>query len=187
MKNTMATNDQRLIASTQAWLKSFVIEYSICPFAKREADRGSIHFVVSHDTDLEDCLNNLLLECDRLNSDTGIETALIIYDQAFVCFDDYLDFVDLAEALLQAEDYEGVYQLASFHPDYYFEGTKLDDPTNYTNRSPYPMLHLLREASLEKAIDAYPDPEAIPERNITLLRELGLAKVKALLAACYAS
>ena len=187
MKNIMATNDQRLIASTQAWLKSFVIEYSICPFAKREAERGSIHFVVSHDADLEDCLNNLLLECDRLNSDTGIETTLIIYDQAFVCFDDYLDFVDLAEALLQAEDYEGVYQLASFHPDYYFEGTKLDDPANYTNRSPYPMLHLLREASLEKAIDAYPDPEAIPERNIKLLRELGLAKVKALLVACYAS
>ena len=141
MKNTMATNDQQLIASTQAWLKSFVIEYSICPFAKREVERGSIHFIASHDTDLEECLANLLLECDRLNSDAGIETTLIIYDQAFICFDDYLDFVDLAEALLQAEDYEGVYQLASFHPDYYFEGTKLDDPANYTNRSPYPMLH----------------------------------------------
>ncbi|MEI6067473.1 MAG: DUF1415 domain-containing protein [Methylococcaceae bacterium] len=184
-KYLMTTSDQQLIATTQAWLKSFVIDYSICPFAKREADRGSIHFVASHDTDLEDCLANLMLECDRLNSDAGIETTLIIYDQAFICFDDYLDFVELAEELLLVEDYEGIYQLAGFHPDYCFEGAKQDDAANYTNRSPYPMLHLLREASLEKAIDAYPDPEAIPERNIKLLRELGLANVKSLLAACY--
>ena len=181
----MQDNDQQLIDTTQNWLKTIIIEYSICPFAKRELERRSIRFVASHDTDIENCLSNLMLECDRLNSDAGIETTLIIYDQAFICFDDYLDFVELAEELLLVEDYEGVYQLASFHPDYCFEGAKQDDPANYTNRSPYPMLHLLREASLEKAIDAYPDPEAIPERNIKLLRELGLAKVKSLLAACY--
>ena len=181
----MNHHDQQLIATTQAWLHSFIIEHSICPFAKREADRGSIHFVASHDTDIEECIANLLLECDRLTSDVGIETTLIIYDKAIVCFNDYLEFVELAEDVLLLEDYEGVYQLASFPPDYYFEGAKLDDAANYTNRSPYPMLHLLREASLEKAIDAYPDTEAIPERNIKLLRELGLAKVKSLLAACY--
>jgi len=181
----MDNKDQQLIVATQNWLKTIIIEYSICPFAKRELERGSIRFVVSHDTDIEICLSNLMLECDRLNSDAGIETTLIIYDQAFICFDDYLDFVELAEELLLVEDYEGVYQLASFHPDYCFDGVKQDDPANYTNRSPYPMLHLLRETSIDRAVDTYPHTEDIPQRNIELMRELGLAKVQALLAACY--
>jgi len=181
----MDNKDQQLIVATQNWLKTIIIEYSICPFAKRELERGSIRFVVSHDTAVENCLANLMLECDRLNSDAGIETTLIIYDQAFICFDDYLDFVELAEELLLVEDYEGVYQLASFHPDYCFDGVKQDDPANYTNRSPYPMLHLLRETSIDRAVDTYPHTEDIPQRNIELMRELGLAKVQALLAACY--
>ena len=181
----MDNKDQQLIVATQNWLKTIIIEYSICPFAKRELERGSIRFVVSHDTDIEICLSNLMLECDRLNSDAGIETTLIIYDQAFICFDDYLDFVELAEELLLVEDYEGVYQLASFHPDYCFEGAKQDDAANYTNRSPYPMLHLLRETSIDRAIDTYPQTEDIPQRNIELTRKLGLAKMQALLAACY--
>ncbi|MEI6267345.1 MAG: DUF1415 domain-containing protein [Methylococcaceae bacterium] len=181
----MDNKDQQLIAATQNWLKTIIIDYSICPFAKRELERGSIRFVVSHDTDIESCLSNLMLECDRLNSDAGIETTLIIYDQAFICFDDYLDFVELAEELLLVEDYDGVYQLASFHPDYCFDGVKQDDPANYTNRSPYPMLHLLRETSIDRAVDTYPHTEDIPQRNIELMRELGLAKVQALLAACY--
>jgi hypothetical protein len=95
----MDNKDQQLIDTTQNWLKTIIIEYSICPFAKRELERGSIRFVASHDTDIESCLSNLMLECDRLNSDAGIETTLIIYDQAFICFDDYLDFVELAEEL----------------------------------------------------------------------------------------
>ena len=181
----MQDNDQQLIDTTQNWLKTIIIEYSICPFAKRELERGSIRFVASHDTDIENCLSNLMLECDRLNSDAGIETTLIIYDQAFICFDDYLDFVELAEELLLVEDYEGVYQLASFHPDYCFEGAKQDDAANYTNRSPYPMLHLLRESSIDRAVDTYPQTEDIPQRNIELTRKLGLAKMQALLAACY--
>ena len=181
----MDNKDQQLIAATQNWLKTIIIDYSIGPFAKRELERGSIRFVVSHDTDIESCLSNLMLECDRLNSDAGIETTLIIYDQAFICFDDYLDFVELAEELLLVEDYDGVYQLASFHPDYCFDGVKQDDPANYTNRSPYPMLHLLRETSIDRAVDTYPHTEDIPQRNIELMRELGLAKVQALLAACY--
>jgi len=181
----MDNKDQQLIDTTQNWLKTIIIKYSICPFAKRELERGSIRFVASHDTDIEICLLNLMLECDRLNSDTDIETTLIIYDQAFICFDDYLDFVELAEELLLVEDYEGVYQLASFHPDYCFEGAKQDDPANYTNRSPYPMLHLLRETSIDRAVDTYPHTEDIPQRNIELMRELGLAKVQALLTACY--
>lgn len=181
----MDNKDQQLIAATKTWLKTIIIEYSICPFAKRELDRGSIRFSIDHDTEIENCLLNLMRECDRLNVDSDIETTLVIYDSAFTVFDDYLDFLELAEMLLIDQDYEGVYQLASFHPDYCFEGAKKDDPANYTNRSPYPMLHLLRESSIERAVANYPHPENIPQRNIELTRELGLAKMQALLAACY--
>ena len=181
----MDNKDQQLIATTQTWLKTIIIAYNICPFAKRELDQGSIRFSVVHDTGIESCLLNLMLECDRLNIDPSIETTLVIYDNAFTAFDDYLDFLEVAEALLIEQDYEGVYQLASFHPDYCFEGAKQDDPANYTNRSPYPMLHLLRETSIERAVATYPHPENIPPRNIELTRELGLAKMQSLLAACY--
>ena len=181
----MNTKDQQMISTTQTWLKTIIIEYSICPFAKRELDRGSIRLSVNHDTEIESCLMNLMLECDRLDTDSSIETTLLIYDSAFTVFDDYLGFLELAETLLIEQGYEGVYQLASFHPDYCFEGAKQDDPSNYTNRSPYPMLHLLREASIERAVATYPHPENIPQRNIELTRELGLAKMQALLAACY--
>ncbi len=181
----MDNKDQQLITTTQTWLKTIIIEYSICPFAKHELERGSIRFSINHDTEIEICLLNLMLECDRLNIDPSIETTLLIYDCAFTAFDDYLDFLELAEALLIEQDYEGVYQLASFHPDYCFEGAETDDPANYTNRSPYPMLHLLRETSIDRALAAYPHPEKIPQRNIELTRELGLAKMQALLAACY--
>jgi hypothetical protein len=183
----MNNKDQQLIAATQSWLKTIIIDYSICPFAKRELERGSIRFSIDHNTEIEDCLLNLLLECDRLNIDPSIETTLVIYDHAFTAFDDYLDFLELAEAVLIEQDYEGVYQLASFHPDYCFEGAKQDDPANYTNRSPYPLIHLLRETSIERAVATYPHPESIPQRNIELTRKLGLAKMQALLAACYPS
>lgn len=181
----MSNKNQQLIAATQTWLKSVIIDYNICPFAKRELDRGSIRFCVSHEREIESCLMNLMLECDLLDADLNIETTLLIYDNAFTAFDDYLDFLDLAETLLVEQGYEGVYQLASFHPDYCFDGAGQSDPANYTNRSPYPMIHILRESSIEQAVSTYPHPENIPQRNIELTRELGLAKMQALLAACY--
>ena len=179
------TEDQYYTNATQTWLKTVIIEYGICPFAKREFERGSIRYSVNHSTDIENCLLDLVLECDRLDSDQSIETTLLIYPDSFTAFDDYLDFLGLAELLLSEQGYEGVYQLASFHPDYCFEEAEQDDPANYTNRSPYPMLHLLRETSLEQAVNNYPHPENIPQRNIKLTRELGLIKMRSLLAACY--
>jgi hypothetical protein len=177
--------DQDIKAAIQAWLKSVIIQHNICPFAKRELERGSIFFSVNHDSQIEQCLLSLMLECDRLDTDPDIETTLLIYADAFVEFDDFLDFIEIAETLLIEQGYEGTYQLASFHPEYCFQDTKPDDAANYTNRSPYPMLHLLRETSLELAIASHPDPESIPEHNIELTRKLGLAKMQALLAACY--
>ncbi|MDD5214789.1 MAG: DUF1415 domain-containing protein [Methylococcales bacterium] len=173
------------ITETKKWLETVVIARNICPFAKRVFDDGGIHFHVENSTDVETCLENLLDECARLDENEAIETTLLIYANAFADFDDYLDFVEIAQALLEAEDYEGIYQVASFHPNYCFEGSNENDAANYTNRSPYPMLHLLRESSLEKALENYPNPEEIPENNIKLTRDLGLQKMQAILAACY--
>ena len=177
--------DQDLKFATQAWLNSVIIELGICPFAKQTQDRGHIHFSINHEIKIENCLLQLMIECDRLNSDPDIETTLLIYANAFAEFDDYLDFLEIAEKLLIEQGYEGIYQLASFHPDYCFQGSESDDPANYTNRSPYPMLHLLRETSIEQAVASHAEPESIPQHNIELTRRLGLAKMQALLAACY--
>ncbi|MEQ1529827.1 MAG: DUF1415 domain-containing protein [Methylococcales bacterium] len=173
------------IAATQAWLKNIIIGHQICPFAQHVSDNGGIHFQVDSEIDMEKSLFNLILECRRLSEHSEINTTLLIYAQGFKHFDDYLDFLALAETLLVEQGYEGIYQLASFHPDYCFDDADQHDPANYTNRSPYPMLHLLRESELEQAIAHYPDPENIPQRNINLTRELGLQKMRALLAACY--
>ena len=173
------------ITETKKWLETVVIAHNICPFAKRVFDDGKIHFHVETSMDVATCLENLLDECARLDENEAIETTLLIYANAFANFDDYLDFVEIAQALLEAEDYEGIYQLASFHPNYCFEGSNENDAANYTNRSPYPMLHLLRESSLEKALENYPNPEDIPENNIKLTRELGLEKMRDTLEACY--
>lgn len=178
-------SDQSIKNATSAWLKSIIIEYSICPFAKRELKRGSIRFSINHDTEIEQCLQSLMRECGLLDAEPDTETTLLIYADAFAEFDDYLDFLEIAEALLIEQGYEGTYQLASFHPDYCFQGSNPDDAANYTNRSPYPMLHLLRETSIEQAVAGYPDPENIPQRNVELTRKMGLDKMQALLAACF--
>ena len=108
------------------------------------------------------------------------ETTLLIFPNLFADFFDYLDYVELAENLLEMEFYEGVYQLATFHPEYIFADAASDDVSNYTNRSPYPMIHILRESSLDNAIAFYGNTEDIPEKNIQLMRQLGLEKIKQL-------
>ncbi len=179
------TNHSLIIKQTQNWLSSVVIAHSICPFAKREYERGSIHYEVIDSDDLQQQLEQLILSCEQLDNDSDIETSLLIFPKSFTDFYDYLDFVDIANQLMQKQDYEGIYQLASFHPDYCFAGSDENDASNYTNRSPYPMLHILREASLEKVLANYPDPENIPERNIKNTRELGLKAMQKFLADCY--
>ena len=173
---------EKIIKQTEAWLTTFIIKYNICPFARKEHERGSIHYSVVESDSTEQCLNALFTECLFLDANAKIETTLIIYPSHFNQFDDYLDFLAIAESLLIKQNYEGVYQLASFHPHYCFEGENPTDPANYTNRSPYPMLHLIREASLEQAVKSFPNPELIPERNIKLTRELGREKLQSLLS-----
>jgi hypothetical protein len=173
------------IASTQAWLKTVVIGLNVCPFARREVERGSVKFELETSTDVATCLENLILQCECLDQDDNIETTLLVYANAFSEFDDYLDFVAIAQDLLEAEHYEGVYQLATFHPHYCFQGATEDDAANFTNRSPFPMLHLLRESSLTEALAHYPNPDTIPVNNITLMRQIGLGTLQATLATCY--
>jgi hypothetical protein len=178
-------NTPLVIQQTRAWVNAVVIDQEFCPFAKREYDRNSIHYCVIESALPEDCLTALITECQRLDSDPDCETVLLILTQGFIDFEDFLELIDIAETLLIEQGYEGIYQLASFHPDYCFADAPQDDPANYTNRSPYPMLHLLREASIEAVLKRYPDPESIPERNIQHTRQLGIATLRKLLADCF--
>ena len=170
-----------VITQTKKWLSSIVIGHGLCPFAKKEFDNDRIHYVVIEQVDLEGQMATLLAECAALDKDESFETSLLIFRDAFSDFEDYLDMLEFATVLLKDRGYEGTYQLASFHPYYCFEGVSADDPANYTNRSPYPMLHILREASVEQAVKNYPNPAQIPERNIELTRRLGLEAMKDLL------
>lgn len=162
-----------MINQTQQWLEQIIVKYNLCPFARREVELGSIHYAVVDTQKTAEVLEQLVVECERLDQDADIATTLLILPQGFEGFYAYLDLVDMANALLEQRDYEGIYQVASFHPDYCFEGEHQDDAANYTNRSPYPMLHILREADVEKAIASHPDAEGIPARNIEFARRKG--------------
>jgi len=180
----MPTNNV-VINQTRKWLSTVVIGYGLCPFAKKEFDDGTIRYAIIESTDLEHQLSDLIRHCAELDRDAKRETSLLIFPKGLSKFSDYLDLFDLATALLRDQGYEGVYQLASFHPRYRFEGTDENDPSNYTNRSPYPMLHILREASVERALVSFINPENIPTRNIQRTQDLGLRRMKALLDSCY--
>ncbi|TPQ27091.1 DUF1415 domain-containing protein [Methylomonas koyamae] len=182
----MSTN-QQIIAATEAWIKSFVIAYNICPFANREQQRNSIRYRVENGNNVESCLNAVIQECMHLDTHSETETTLLIITRQLDNFYDYLDVLAIAEQLLIDQGYEGIYQIASFHPHYRFADSGENDPDNYTNRSPYPMLHLIRESSIESALASYPDPARIPERNVKLTRQLGLKKLQNILRDCLES
>ncbi len=173
------------VEQTQAWLKQVIIHYNLCPFARAVVENNSLHFHVDAAVTVEENLATLIAQAQYLDQhDDDIETTLLLYTQQFVDFEDFLDYIALADDLLFMQGYEGIYQLASFHPDYCFAEADEKDAANYTNRSPYPMLHLIRERSIDAALRHFPNPDAIPARNIQLTRDLGLAKMQALLSAC---
>ncbi len=180
----MQEADKQVAEQTEAWVRSFIVEHNICPFAKRELDGGKVRIEVVRSKKIDVALEELIAEVEWLNEHPETETTLLVFPTLFKSFDHYLDYVELAESLLADLGYEGVYQLATFHPDYCFADAEPEDAANYTNRSPYAMVHLLREASVEKAIDFYGDTEQIPERNIAHLTELGSAAAEELLQRC---
>ena len=177
-------NDEEIIQSVRQWVETFVVGMNLCPFAKRELVKNRVRFVTTAATTAEQLLQVLQTELELLNADPSVETTLLIHPAVLQDFYDFNDFLDCADSLLVDMELEGIYQVASFHPDYQFGGTRSGDAENYTNRAPYPVLHLLREESLERVIADYPDVDDIPERNIELMNSLGQDKLQALLKSC---
>ena len=161
-----------------------IIDLNFCPFAKREFIKESISYDVSTASGLEANLHELARALEHLDNHAEVETTRLIFAEAFPDFDDFVEMIDYADQLIDELGYRSTYQLAHFHPDYCFEGADADDAANYTNRAPFPILHLLREESLQKAIDNHPDTTSIPDNNIKLARELGVTKMQALLSKC---
>jgi len=171
----LAAPDEEVIAATRAWLERAVIGLNLCPFAKAVHLKNQIRYAVSAAQTPEDLLADLVTELRKLQAaDTcEIDTTLLVHPRVLNDFLDYNDFLALAEAAVAGEGLEGEIQVASFHPQYQFAGTRPQDIENCSNRSPYPMLHLLREASIERAVAVFPDAGQIFERNIETLRRLG--------------
>lgn len=162
-----------------------VVGLGLCPFAQRELLNDRVRFVTTEAKDEEQLLIALEAELELLNNDPSIETTLLIHPQVLEDFFIYNEFLNLAEGLLRQMNLEGIYQVASFHPDYQFGGTDPADAENYTNRSPFPLLHIIREASLERAIAGNPDIDQVPAHNIKLMNDLGANRLKALLMSCH--
>ncbi len=170
-----APTDDLFIDATRRWLERAVIGLNLCPFAKSVHVSGRIRYVVSHATTADGLVADLGRELQHLAAtDPEVtDTTLLIHPQVLTDFLDYNDFLDVADAALEALKLDEVLQVASFHPQYQFEGTAPDDISNYTNRSPYPTLHLLRHASVDRAVAAFPDASAIFDTNIATMERLG--------------
>jgi hypothetical protein len=163
------------IAETRAWVRRAVIGLNLCPFARAVDAKDQIRYVFSDATDPETLLATLVVELQRL-ADTDpalVDTTMLIHPRVLGDFEDFNDFLELADAAVEDLDLDGVLQVASFHPHFQFADTAADDVTNATNRSPYPTLHLLREDSVDRAVAAFPEAEAIFERNMETLEKLG--------------
>jgi hypothetical protein len=179
----MGGSDENIyVRDTQRWLERAVIGLNLCPFAKAVHVKGLVHFTVSASDDPSGVLRDFAVELDALAAiDAQVrDTTLVIVPHAL---DDFLEFNEIlgrAERLIRKRGLEGEIQLASFHPQYRFEDVEEDDITNFTNRSPYPILHLLREESIARAVEAFPDPSSIYSANMELLRRIGLDGWKAL-------
>lgn len=167
------------VARTVRWLERAVIGLNLCPFAKAVHVKGQIRYAVSEATTPEALRGDLQRELSLLVDTPAeqVDTTLLIHPRVLNDFADYNDFLADADELLEELELDGVVQIASFHPDYCFAEGPSDDPANFSNRSPYPMLHLLREDSVSRAVDAFPDPTQIYARNIELLRALPMAQL----------
>lgn len=175
-----------VLEAVERWLTDVVIRHDFCPFARAALVKDKVRFVRCSETAEPQILRFLALELEQLAHTELTETSLIVLDKGLVDFAQYNQFLDAADALLFELGFEGVLQLASFHPQYCFAGTDHADPANYTNRAPYPLLHILRESSVAWAVDHYADVDLIPVRNIERLRGMSqneLRQIKAVSSA----
>lgn len=168
-------NEQTIIQHTTNWLEKAVIGLNLCPFAKAPHAKGQIRIAVSHAKHLDAFLEDLDRELQTLLNTPAseLETTLLVHPNLFPDFSVFNDVLDMADNALVDNHAEGIIQIVPFHPEFQFEDTEPNDISNYTNRSPYPTLHLIREDSIEKAAQAFPDPAVIFERNIKVLEEMG--------------
>ncbi|HQS81405.1 MAG TPA: DUF1415 domain-containing protein [Thiobacillus sp.] len=175
-------DDEAVISAMREWIEKAVIGLNLCPFAKAVYVKNQVRYVVSHAPHLDGLLEDLDRELDFLAAadPEAVDTTLLIHPTLLPDFLDFNDFMQLAEAALEEHRLDGVIQIASFHPAFQFEGTEPDDLGNYTNRAPFPTLHLLREASIDRAVAAFPEAETIYARNIETLQTLGHAGWQAL-------
>ncbi|QPG06483.1 DUF1415 domain-containing protein [Salinimonas marina] len=180
---SLQRNTEEYIQATRQWIDQVVIGHNFCPFARFVRSPETIHYAVNAAYQAEDIMLALHAECQRLDNTPDIATTLLILP-GLKQFDRYLDVLELAQVMLEQWHYEGVYQLASFHPHYQFEGEAADAPSNYTNRSPYPVLHLLRETDITRVMADYEDPHSIFENNMAETEKQGCAHFEQLLQQC---
>lgn len=158
--------------TVERWLQEVVIGLQLCPFAKAPMNKKQIRFIISNAKTEEELNNDLIKECQHLDLYKDTETTLLICPYALKDFFDFCQFLNWANASLKQNQWQGIYQIAHFHPDYCFTGIEPEQPQNLTNRSPYPILHILREASLESVLKHFDTPEGIPEKNIQTMNKL---------------
>jgi uncharacterized protein len=189
VQRALAPADEQVVAQTRAWLEQIVIGLGLCPFAKAVHVKGQIRYFVSAARTPETLLEDLLSELTLLSRAEPelIDTTLLIHPHTLLGFLDYNDFLSVADAAVDELDLAGELQVASFHPEYQFAGNAPDDMANYCNRSPHPMLHLLRESSVDRAVAVFPDASLIYEKNIATLRTLGQTGIQRLLTAVRAA
>jgi len=183
--STSPSTESEIIAATRAWLERVVIGLELCPFAKAVHVKQQIRYVVSAASTPEALLADLLFEL-RFLSDAdplAVDTTFLIHPHTLQDFLDYNDFLSVVDAALEDSGLTGELQVASFHPGYRFAGNAPDDMANYSNRSPYPLLHLLREASVDRAVEAFPDASKIYQKNRRTLRALGHRRWSELMSA----
>lgn len=178
MANTPSLDESTAILHTSHWIETVVIGLNLCPFARHPFINKSIRYQVVTEAEPEIILMHFARELLHLEQNPLCDTTLIILPSLLPDFLDYLDILDLLETYLEGQGYEGIYQVASFHPAYQFQGNGVDDVENYTNRSPYPMFHIIREDQITAASKHHPDLESIPGTNRETLRKLGLDKIK---------
>jgi len=177
--------ENKYIKHTKKWITDVVIACNFCPFAAKEVKRNTIRYHISELENKQEMKKEFLKEFEILDIEESIETSLIIYPTQFPNLMTFLSWIEEIEIFLEKKDYDGIYQIASFHPDYIFAGSSENDASNFTNRSPYPMLHILKEESLGIAIDSHPDTELIPEKNIKFANEKGIEYMKKLRDSCF--
>ena len=178
----MSDSTEQQLEKSQRWVEKVVVGLNLCPFAKPVLKANSLRYALTSEESQEQLAKFFLSELDTISQadEADIATTLVLMPKGLTDFYDYLDFLAMCEDLLKQSGLQAEFQLASFHPNYIFAGVDEDDASHFTNRSPYPMLHIIREAQMSRVLANHPNPENIPERNIQLLRDMGKAAVLAL-------